>query len=428
MNRVLDHHRVLGVIFIGFMALMVYLVNAVFTQKFTDFERVGLETSTIGLQLPSRADVKIRGVIIGQVMKAESKGQGATLELGIRPDEIDQVPANVTASILPKTLFGEKYIELNIPSDPSSESLAAGDEIAQTELPIEVERVLNDLYPLLRTVQPAELSYTLNALANALEGRGNTLGEGLVTLDSYLKRLNPELPALIADIKLFAQVTDTYADIVPALAATLRNTVKTGNTLVSKEQKLNAFLKDFTSFSNTTKSFLDDNGDNIIRLGQVSEPILALLSRYSNMFPCLINGLVRQIPRLADTFRGFVFHIDLIPIERQPRGYTRADKPVYGANNAPNCAGLPNPPVPYPNFPNLNDGANGLGKGDGQRAPTGFANDSSGLTTGVSGTTKDKALINSLTAPLLGVPVDQMSDLAALLYSPSMAGTEVSVR
>ena len=73
--------------------------------------------------------------------------------------------------------------------------------------------------------------------------------------------------------------------------------MKTGNTLVSKEQKLNAFLNDLTAFSNTTTTFLDDNGDNIIRLGQLSEPILALLARYSGTFPCLLEGIVKQAPR-----------------------------------------------------------------------------------------------------------------------------------
>ena len=204
--------------------------------------------------------------------------------------------------------------------------------------------MLNDLYPLLRTVQPAEINYTLNALATALEGRGDKIGESFVTLDSYLKRLNPQIPDIIADIKLLATVTDTYADVMPAIADTLRNTVKTGNTLVSKEEKLNAFLKDLTAFSDTTKAFLDDNGENIIRLGKLSEPILALLSRYSSEFPCLLDGLVRQAPRLADTFRGFIFHINLKLLPKQPRGYTNADRQVYGANNGPNCAGLPDPP------------------------------------------------------------------------------------
>jgi phospholipid/cholesterol/gamma-HCH transport system substrate-binding protein len=435
MKNILMNHRLLGVFFIGMLVLGVWLVNAVFSQKFVSFEPVTLTTSTVGLNLPAKADVKVRGVIVGQVNKAVTKGDGATLTLGIKPDQIKSIPANVTAALVPKTLFGEKYVALNIPKDPSSKSLAAGDKITQTKQPIEVERVLNDLYPLLRAVQPAELNYTLNALADALEGRGDKIGESLVTLDGYLKRTNPQIPDLIKDIKLLTTVTGTYADVVPELAATLRNTVKTGNTLVTKEQKLKAFLDDLASFSDTTKTFLDDNGDNIIRLGQLSEPILALLSRYSPSFPCLLEGIVKQAPQLAQTFRGFIFHINLKVLPAQPRGYTAADRQVYGADNGPNCAHLPNPPIPYyPNggeFPNLNDGASNLGKGDNQRVATGFdarQKASRGLTTGTSGTPAQKALINSITAPLLGVPVDQMSDIGTLLFAPAMAGTEVSVR
>ena len=78
--------------------------------------------------------------------------------------------------------------------------------------------MLNDLYPLLRTVQPAELNYTLNALANALEGRGDKIGESLVTLDGYLKRMNPQIPALIDDIKLLADGHRHLRRRVPALA------------------------------------------------------------------------------------------------------------------------------------------------------------------------------------------------------------------
>ena len=118
MNKLLMNHRFLGAVFIGLLVLGVWLVNAVFTQKFISFDHVTLSTGTIGLQLPDQADVKVRGVIVGQVIKAESEGDGATLELGIKPDQINTIPSNVTAAIVPKTLFGEKYIELNIPEGP----------------------------------------------------------------------------------------------------------------------------------------------------------------------------------------------------------------------------------------------------------------------------------------------------------------------
>ncbi|WP_030483059.1 MCE family protein [Nocardioides aequoreus] len=440
MHSILKRHRALGVVFIGMLALALWLVVAIFNQSFKKFDEVTLVAGTAGLQLPDRADVKIRGVIIGQVLSMESGGErGAVVELGIEPDKMREIPGNVTAAILPKTLFGEKFVDLTIPADPAGTPLEAGQTIEQTDLPVEVERVLNDLYPLLRTIQPAELNYTLNALATALEGRGDKLGETLVTLDAYLRKLNPEVPALMEDIRLLAEVTDVYGDVLPQLAEVLRNTTLTGNTLVEKEQQLNAFLRDLTSFSDTTTEFLNDNGNNIVRLAQVSEPILALLERYSPTSECLVKGLVRQAPRLASTFRGFVFHIDLVVLDEQPRGYTEADRTVYGADNGPDCAQLPNPPIPFGELPNFDDGADGLNKANQRVAPgvddevaaataaVGQPNRSR-MSVGPSGTPDQKAMFNSLLAPVLDTPVDEMSDVSTLLFAPAFAGTEVSVR
>ena len=429
--RAVLHHRLLGVLFIGLMALALWLVYAVFTQAFTSFDKVRLRTDSVGLQLPARADVKVRGVLVGEVldMIPRAPGKGAVLVLGINPSEINQIPADVTASILPKTLFGEKYVQLDIPRNPAPSPLQPGTTITQTKMPIEVEKVLSDLYPLLRTVQPAELDYTLNAVADALEGRGEELGRGITTLDGYLTRLNPQLPALLQDVRLLSTVSGTYADVAPQLAETLRNTVKTGNTLVSEQQKLHTFLRDTTAFSDTTRQFLDANGNNIIRLGQVSRPTLALLARYAPEYPCLVHGLVRQIPRLASTFRGFVFHIQLITLPRQPRGYTPQDLPVYADNRPPSCGGLPNPSGsashPYQS-PNFNDGVNDATLG--KRTAPGFARKTSGLAVSVAGTRSQKDLLNSLTAPVLGVPADRVSDLTSLLFGPLAAGTEVSVK
>src|SRR5689334_5145283 len=104
MTRKIFSDRLLGVVFIGMLVFSVWLINAVFTQKFISFDQVKLDTDTIGLQLPSRADVKVRGVIVGQVLKAQAESGGAVLTLGIKPDKIGEIPRNVTASILPKTL------------------------------------------------------------------------------------------------------------------------------------------------------------------------------------------------------------------------------------------------------------------------------------------------------------------------------------
>ena len=157
--KILHNHKLLGVVFLGLLVVGVWFTYAIFNKKFTDYEKVKLQTSKIGLQLPARADVKIRGVIVGEVLEFDSNAEGAELTLGIYPSEIDTIPENVTGSIVPKTLFGEKYVSLEVPEDPSPEHLKADDMISRTVISTEVEQVLSDLYPLLRTVQPARAQH-----------------------------------------------------------------------------------------------------------------------------------------------------------------------------------------------------------------------------------------------------------------------------
>ena len=61
-------------------------------------------------------------------------------------------------------------------------------------------------------------------MATALEGRGERIGENLETVDTYLKRINPQIPDIVEDLRLTAQVSDVYADVMPEIAAILRNT------------------------------------------------------------------------------------------------------------------------------------------------------------------------------------------------------------
>jgi phospholipid/cholesterol/gamma-HCH transport system substrate-binding protein len=372
--RVVHNHKVLGIAFIALLLAGVWFTYAVFNKTFTDYDKVTLKTSKIGLQLPERADVKIRGVIVGEVLDFDSSGDGAELTLGIYPSQIDTIPKNVTGSIVPKTLFGEKYVSLEVPADPSPDHLTSADVISRTVVSTEVEEVLSDLYPLLETVQPAQINMTLNALATALEGRGETLGENLERVDSYLKRLNPQLPALIEDLRLTAEVSDTYADVLPEVAQILDNTITTTSTLETREVQLKALFNDVSSFSDTARAFLAENGDNLVRLGEVSAAQLRVLSRYSTEFPCLTAGIVNAGKLQAEAFRGFMLHIVLETLPRQPRAYGPQDQPRLGDNRGPNCLHLPNPPWsqtnPVTKQPDFNDGIDEpTGKGTSRVAP-----------------------------------------------------------
>ncbi len=124
-------NRALGVAFLVLLLLFVWLTYAIFSKSFVAYDDVSLKSSQIGLQLPSRADVKIRGVLVGEVLNTSTAGKGANITLGIYPNQAHTIPANVTARIIPKTLFGEKYVALQVPQSPSARSIRAGDVISE---------------------------------------------------------------------------------------------------------------------------------------------------------------------------------------------------------------------------------------------------------------------------------------------------------
>ncbi len=417
----------LGVAFICLLVAGVWFTHAIFSKKFVDYDRVTLQTSRIGLQLPARADVKVRGVIVGEVLDFEPTDEGAEITLGLHPEEVGTIPANVTGSILPKTLFGEKYVSLEIPDDPASDHIAAGDVIKRTDVSIEVEEVLSDIFPLLTTVQPADLNMTLNAIATALEGRGDEIGEHVEILDAYLKRVNPQIPDLVADLRLTSEVSDVYADAMPEIAEILRNTVTTGNTLKGREDRLKELFVNVSAFSDTTTDFLADNGDNIIRLGHLTATQTAVFAKYAPEYPCLLNGVYNAGKRQAEAFRGFTLHINLETLPNQPRSYTPADRPRNGDKRGPNCETLPNPAWtqsnPWQGTPDIDDGVDSpTGKGT-QRVAPGFADGY-----GYVGSAQESSILKSMLGPALGLPADHVEDLAVLLVAPLARGAEVSLR
>ncbi|TQE37994.1 MCE family protein [Streptomyces ipomoeae] len=408
--------RLYGIAFIAVLALLLSLSVAVYQQAFTSAVRITLEAGSLGNQLDPRADVKLRGLLVGEVRSVRADGEKATLDIALKPEYVAFIPADVHARLLPKTLFGEKYVDLVAPRGSSARPIRAGDVITQdrTKAGMELQRLLNDLLPLLRTVEPGELNATLSAFATALEGRGDRIGDNLTRVESYLRRLNPHMPSLKEDISRFADVAEVYGDAAPDLMRILRNTVTTSRTIVEKKDRLAAALRTTATVAGTGEDFFDVNGDRLITLGRVSRPTLRLFARYSPEYPCLLEGLVRQEKASEEAFRGGRMRITL-EVVRPQAAYEPGEEPRYAERSGPNCRGLPRPQVPAPHT-KLNDGT----------SPGGSGGDLPGGVD-VSATEAEQRAVGSLVAPVMGVPADEVPPVATLLFGPLARGTAVSV-
>ncbi len=400
--------RLIGVAFLMVICLLVWLSIAVFQKRFTDVAMVSLRTSSVGNEMHPHADVKLRGSVVGEVRDISADGSGARLRLAIKPGMLRELPANVTAQMLPTTLFGERYVALIPPPDPTPQRLTAGSVISQdrTSNAIELEQVLQNVLPLLTAVQPEKLSATLTAVAQALQGRGTELGQTLVRFDAYLAKLNPKLPQLNRDISDLVQVTRVYGQAAPDILQALTDFTTTSRTIVDQRANLGRLYDSVTSSSQDITAFLRANSTNIIRLSADSRPSLEKLARYSPEFPCTLKMLSDFVPAmdraLGKGTSEHGLHVTVHVVPSLGKYVPGRDTPVYGATGGPHCYS-----VPYRGVPVSNGGTDDLG---------------------LPNSPGENNLVNELLAPGAGKPPQNMPDWSSVLVGPLYRGTEVKLK
>src|ERR1700757_2527686 len=80
--------------------------------------------------------------------------------------EGQKVPVNSSATIRPKTLFGEKFVDIDPgPREATGPFLKNNAFIKHTTGGFELEQVLTDLYPILQAVRPEDITTLLDTLA-----------------------------------------------------------------------------------------------------------------------------------------------------------------------------------------------------------------------------------------------------------------------
>ena len=402
-----------GVAFLLVLVVMLGLTVAKFQRRFESSVPVTLRVARAGSQLEKDADVKLRGIVVGRVASKSANAGIAVLRLALQPDKVRLIPADVRARILPKTLFGEKYIDLVMPEGGGSAArIKRGDVIDQDRSTpaLEIEQVLGELFPLLRSLEPEKLNATLTAIADGLRHRGDALGQSLANLDRYLAGIEPELPTIQADLSGLADLAESLGDNADDLLALARNAAASSRTLTAKSDVLAQFLRGTAGFTGTLTAILQRDGDRLIRVSETSRPILELVHARRGVIPPTVRGLEKLLISLNSA------------LDHGPNG-ERCDLPAEPANPficaldirleiTPN-RGFYTAPCAYPTC------------GEESAAP-GVAPPPT--TTGSVGSPAEKQLLADLLGPVLQIPGDEVPDVAGLLFGPILRGAEVRLR
>ncbi|MFP5576978.1 MAG: MlaD family protein [Acidimicrobiia bacterium] len=255
-----------------------------------------------GQGLLSGSDVKIRGVNVGEVSSIRLVDNRALIR--IRIEDGTQIPEAAQAVIRPKTLFGEKFIDI-LPGDDelTGPYLADGDEIVDTLGGFELEQVLTDAYPVLEAVNPAELAVILDELATAGRGLGPSINRSIVngaTLAELGASNDAEFRQFTSDLALLAEELDVIA---PDLVAGARDLNVALPTLNARSDQLDEALTQTARLAADVADVLEANeAFTTNALTDGSRTLQTVFDRRSQIQPLLL-GVARYTRTLAEAVR-----------------------------------------------------------------------------------------------------------------------------
>lgn len=343
-----------AVILFAVIVALVLATTASFTGTFRSYIPVTLRADRSGLVLEPGAKVKLRGVDIGRVGHVTGGNGGATLRLEIDPDQIRYLPANIGATIDVTTIFGSKFVNLVYPQAPSAQRLAAGAALQASSVTTEVNTVFENLVDLLKMVDPMKLNAVLSAVADALRGRGQRIGQAVTDLNEVLTALNARSDTFRGDLHSLKGFGDTYRAAADDIVAVLDAAATTSTTIVEHRSALDGLLLNAVGFTTAGTQLLATTKDTLVTAVDTLEPTTRLLNLYSPSYACTLQGAQWITDHADPVFGGdgrtFTVDVALLP-GNDPYVYPD-NLPVVaakgGPGGTPGCGSLPDVTKNFP--------------------------------------------------------------------------------
>lgn len=323
--------------FLAVLATIGVLIGLQFRGFFAETTQLTLVTPRAGLVLDPGSKVTLNGVPIGRVTRvAAVEGdpvQQARVTLAVQPGAVALIPANVDARIQATTVFGNKYVALRSPKNPSAEPVSSATPIVVAGVTTEFNTLFETITSVSEQVDPVRLNQTLSAAAQALGGLGDRFGRSLVDGNAILADLNPRMPALRYDTRRLADLADRYTAAAPDLFDGLGHAATTARAFTDHRGDVDAALMAAIGFAGTAADTLERGGPYLVRGAADLLPTSQLFDDYQGMIFCTIRNYHEAAPGAAAALGG-------------ANGYS-----LQGTGSV---TGVPNPYVYPDNLPRVN--------------------------------------------------------------------------
>ncbi|WP_237570865.1 MCE family protein [Mycolicibacterium lacusdiani] len=335
---------------------LVTLSWALFNGSFRSSAPVTLTSDRSGLVMEPGSKVRFRGVQVGQVRSLSAGTQSVKLQLEIDSEEMDKLPANVSAQIRATTVFGAKYVDLIYPEHPQARRLAAGAVLQSRNVSTEVNTVFQNLLQVLTQLDPAKLNATLTALAEGVRGQGEDIGAATTDANEVLLAVNPRMDTVREDLRSLSGFSRAYGGAAQDILKTLSSVSTTSTTITNRAADLDALLLNVVGFAQAGTNLIQPSQSDLVKAVNVLEPTTNLLMKYSPSYTCMLLGATwfldnggRDALGAGDGRSGILDATFLLGDDEYKYP---VNLPVVAAKGGPGgkpgCGSLPDPSKNYP--------------------------------------------------------------------------------
>lgn len=268
-----------------------YIINGLGGRTGGPFQ-VTVSFDRVGQLLRVTGDVKMRGVLVGQIHRIEKHLNGEA-EVTLTLQDRHRIPADVSASIRGKTLFGEKYVELIDPEKPTGSLLKPGDVIPQSRTipPLELEQVLDSLQPLLDAIEPGDLGGAIGAVAEGITGQEEEARRAIDNTLTLLETLSGSRDDFDRLLSGFDEGSDAFARATPDFLAALADLDELARGLIENADDLRAVLGDAPDWLDVAAQIVEDRYQDLVDLSVKGADILDLVASHASELPMAIEAL-----------------------------------------------------------------------------------------------------------------------------------------
>ncbi len=301
-------YKTAAAVFLVVATAVLALVWLQFRGELTPKTTLTMLAPRAGLVMDPGSKVTYNGAEIGRVSSiSETQRDGipaAKFVLDVNPRYVKLIPANVDAKIKATTVFGNKYVSLTSPKNPTPQRITPQQVIDARSVTTEFNTLFETLNSITEKVDPVKVNLTLAAAAQAFTGLGDKFGQSIVNGNAILDDINPQMPQIRHDIQRLAALADTYGNAAPDLFDALNNSVITARTLHRQEADLDGALLAAAGLGNTGEDIFARGGPYFQRGAADLVPTAQLLDTYSPEIFCTIRNYYDEEPHAYETTGG----------------------------------------------------------------------------------------------------------------------------